>query len=134
MTREIFKYKVKVNSESNLEVLLQETYDLAEQQVKMILDEMNKLRSSTDLKEELLENKVKYEKAMHDFLTDRDKAIGRKIEIAKLLGDILKNGGDLTASLNRKGIEKEIDLDFGAIRKGVFESEGGDNGETYHVR
>jgi hypothetical protein len=57
---------------------------------------MNKLSNSINLNNEIVDSKTKYAKAMNDFITNKDKAIGRKIEIAKLMSEILKFNGNVS--------------------------------------
>jgi hypothetical protein len=115
------KYKVKLNSVEKVEDLLQETYDLACYQYNEAHNEMNKLSQSTRLSEEIIDGKVKYAKAMHDYLNDKDKAIGRKIEIAKLMTEVIKHGGDVEKTLNDTEIEKTGAINLDKIREAMSE-------------
>ena len=47
------------------------------------------------LNEEIVDAKAKYAKAMNDYIANKDKAIGRKLEIAKLMSEILKYNGNI---------------------------------------
>jgi len=89
------KYKVKIDSSDNLQRLLQELYDEACQNIKQVQDEINKLANSTVLSEEGMDSKSKYAKAINDFITSKDKAIGRKMEVAKLLTELIKFNGNI---------------------------------------
>ena len=89
------KYKVIINSLDNIRDLLQETYTLADTQIVQAQNEINKLSNSTKLQDEIMESKAKYAKAINDYLSMKDKAISKKIEIAKLLTEIYKHGGSL---------------------------------------
>ena len=84
------KYKLKLNSSQKIEELLQELYDEADKNIVEIQNEMNKLANSVQLDQEIVDAKAKYAKAMNDFITNKDKAIGRKLDIAKLMSEILK--------------------------------------------
>lgn len=90
------KYKLKLNSSDKIEELLQELYNEACKNIETIQNEMNKLSSSINLNEEIVDSKTKYAKAMNDFITNKDKAIGRKLEIAKLMSEILKYNGNVS--------------------------------------
>lgn len=90
------KYKLKLNSADKIEELLQELYNEACKNIETIQNEMNKLSNSINLNEEIVDSKTKYAKAMNDFITNKDKAIGRKLEIAKLMSEILKFNGNVT--------------------------------------
>lgn len=88
------KYKVKLNSKDNLECLLQELYDEACKNLVEIQNQMNKLTSSVQLNDEIMDGKAKYAKAMNDYLTNKNKAINTKLDVARLLSDVIKMQGD----------------------------------------
>lgn len=90
------RYKLKLNSAEKIEELLQELYNETCKNIEAIQNEMNKLSSSINLNNEIVDSKTKYAKAMNDFITNKDKAIGRKIEIAKLMSEILKFNGNVS--------------------------------------
>lgn len=90
------RYKLKLNSSEKIEELLQELYNEACKNIETIQNEMNKLSSSINLNEEIVDSKTKYAKAMNDFITNKDKAIGRKLEIAKLMSEIMKFNGNVS--------------------------------------
>ena len=77
-------YRLKLNSVDKIEELLQELYNEVCQNIEAIQKEMNKLSNSIELNNEIVDSKAKYAKAMNDFIANKDKAIGRKLEIAKL--------------------------------------------------
>lgn len=89
------RYKVKLNSLSKIEELLQELYNESDKNIIEIQNQMNKLSSSVSLNDEIMEAKTKYAKAMNDFIANKDKAIGRKMDIAKLMTEIHKFNGDV---------------------------------------
>jgi len=99
------KIKIEINSIENLRDLLQETYNLADEQLVQAQNEINKLANSTKLQDEVMEYKAKYAKAMNDYLGIKDKAISRKIEIAKLMSEIFKQTGN----------EKEYETSMGTF-------------------
>jgi hypothetical protein len=89
------KYKFKINSPEKIEVLLQELYNDACKNIEQVQNEMNKLTNSVNLNDEAMDAKAKYAKAMNDFITSKDKAIGKKLDIAKLMTEILKFNGNV---------------------------------------
>ena len=89
------RYKLKLNSIEKMEELLQELYDESCKNIEEIQIQMNKLSNSVQLNEESIDGKTKYAKAMNDFVTNKDKAIGRKLEIAKLMGEVIKYHGNI---------------------------------------
>ena len=101
------KMKIVINSQENLREILQIAYDEADSQMIQAQNEINKLANSTRLQEEVMEAKTKYAKAINDYLGMKDKAISKKIEIAKLLAEITK-----ASNSNQNG---EIDTSFGSF-------------------
>lgn len=89
------KYKLKINSPEKIEALLQELYNDACKNIEQVQNEMNKLTNSVTLNDETMDAKAKYAKAMNDFITSKDKAIGKKLDIAKLMTEILKFNGNV---------------------------------------
>lgn len=84
------KLKIEINSIENLRQLLQETYELADSQIIQSQNEINKLAASTKLQDEIMPAKKAYASAINDYLTIKDKAISKKIEIAKLMAEMCK--------------------------------------------
>lgn len=98
------KYKLKLNSVQKIEELLQELYDEADKNIVEIQNEMNKLSNSVQLSEEIVDAKAKYAKAMNDYISNKDKAIGRKLDIAKLMSEILKYNGNVKLAVTEGDI------------------------------
>lgn len=98
------RYKVKLNSAQKIEELLQELYDESDKNIVEIQNEMNKLSNSVQLDQEIVDAKAKYAKAMNDFITNKDKAIGRKLDIAKLMSEILKFNGNVKLAVTEGDI------------------------------
>lgn len=101
------KMKIVINSQENLREILQIAYDEADSQMIQAQNEINKLANSTKLQEEVMEAKSKYAKAINDYLGLKDKAISKKIEIAKLLTEITK--------ASNSNQNNEIDTSFGSF-------------------
>lgn len=123
------KYRISVNDVENIRDLLQETYNTADSQLKQSQDEITKLSNSTRLIDEPMDSKSKYMKAISDLLTIKDKAISKKIEIAKLLTEIYKHNGDINATLDDTSSISNIGLDFKKIRE-LVNTNGNDDKET----
>ena len=98
------QYKIKLNSPDNLQKLLQELYDEACKNIKQVQDEINKLTNSTNLAEEAMDAKARYAKAVNDFITSKDKAIGRKMEVAKLMSEVMKFNGNVKRTFEESDI------------------------------
>lgn len=128
------RYKVKLNSVEKVEELLQETYNQACQQIVTIQEEMSKLSQSTILANEITDAKTKYAKAMNDFIANKDKAIGRKLEIAKFMGDILKYNGDIEKSVNENAANTAVGgLNWDEIKKAMQSVENNPTTEEYKL-
>ena len=102
------KFKVELYNADNIRAILQQAYDLSDEQMIQAQNEINKMASATRLQDEVMDSKAKYGKIINDYLSIKDKAISKKVEIAKLMNDILnsyKNSmpgvGDATASVKQ---------------------------------
>lgn len=102
------KFKVELYNADNIRAILQQAYDLSDEQIIQAQNEINKMASATRLQDEVMDSKAKYGKIINDYLSIKDKAISKKVEIAKLMNDILnsyKNSmpgvGDATASVKQ---------------------------------
>lgn len=110
-------YKLKLNSVEKIEELLQELYNETNRMVNEIQEQMNKLSSSVSLNQEPMDAKAKYSKSMNDFLSNKEKAISRKLDIAKLMSEILKFNG------NMKAVVQESDMDWDAFKDTLYETD-----------
>ena len=125
------KYKLKLNSAEKIEELLQELYDESDKNIVEIQNEMNKLSNSVQLAEEIVDAKAKYAKAMNDYISNKDKAIARKLDIAKLMSEILKFNGNVKLAVT----EGEIP-DWDKIQNSLMEQteDTNDNVEKYQLK
>lgn len=122
------RYKLRLNSLDKIEELLQELYNEADKNIVEIQNQMNKLSNSVALNDEIMDSKTKYAKAMNDFITNKDKAIGRKLDIAKLMTEIHKFNGDV-----RKMVDNEESVGNWEDLKDVVESTTNDSNEQETV-
>lgn len=115
--------KLKINNLSILEALLQELYDESTKNIYEIQNEMNRLSNSVQLNDEIMDSKVKYAKAMNDYSSNKNKALGTKLDVAKLMAELYKfqgnvkkmnqeseelpNWGDVISQINEMGEEKD---------------------------
>jgi hypothetical protein len=102
------KFKVELYNADNIRAILQQAYDLSDEQIIQAQNEINKMASATRLQDEVMDSKAKYGKIINDYLSIKDKAISKKVEIAKLMNDILNSYrnsmpgvGDATASVKQ---------------------------------
>lgn len=122
------RYKLRLNSIDKIEELLQELYNEADKNIVEIQNQMNKLSNSVALNDEIMDSKTKYAKAMNDFITNKDKAIGRKLDIAKLMTEIHKFNGDV-----RKMVDNEESVGNWEDLKDVVESTTNDSNDQETV-
>ena len=127
------KYKLKLNSTQKIEELLQELYDEADKNIVEIQKEMNKLANSVQLDQEIVDAKAKYAKAMNDFITNKDKAIGRKLDIAKLMSEILKFNGNVKLAVT-EGEIPDCDEITNALVDNTNVTNIEDETEKYHLK
>ncbi len=113
--------KIDINDPNVLKDLLQEAYVHANEQILQAQNEINKLANATSLKDEPIDGKAKYAKAINDYLGMKDKAISKKIEISKILSEVYKRGGDLNNGLGESN-DEPMNFDFSDIKKLVDES------------
>lgn len=93
------RYKVKLNNIDKIEQLLQETYDLANQQTNKIQEEINKIANTTVINDLDIEGKEKYAKIMSNYISLQQKAIQQKFDISKLMAEVMKHNGDIDGAL-----------------------------------
>lgn len=117
------KYKIILNSTSNIQELLQIAYEEFDTQIIQAQNEINKLANSTKLQEEIIEGKTKYAKSINDYLKIKNDAISKKIDIARLLTEIYKHNGDVERTLGDDKAMKNVSFDFSKIRQLVNEEE-----------
>ena len=101
--------------------MLQETYKLADQQLVQAQDEMNKLANATRLQDEVMDSKQKYSKAMNYYLTIKDKAIRTKLDIAKLMTEIMSHNGNVKEAIEQGGVSNAT-FDLKKIKQMVNDS------------
>ena len=116
------KLKIELNDLHNIRDLLQNAYNLAEEQIVQSQNEINKLSNATQLQDETIEGRAKYAKAINDYLGIKDKAISKKLDIAKILTEISNHNGDVKGALESSNSQIMNDIDFEAIKKMVDDS------------
>ena len=119
MPRIIKNFKVELNSADNLRDLVQNIIDLADTQINHAQSEIEKLKKSTDLTNEVMDGKSKYAKSINDYLSVIDKAMAKKIDIAKLLNEVMSHNGDVKAAMEES---KKQGLNINALQSMVDEA------------
>lgn len=116
------RLKIEINDINNIREVLQESYRLADEQITQSQNEINKLSHASVLQEEPMEARAKYAKAINDYLSIKDKAISKKLEIAKVLTDIYQHNGDIKGAMDDGGATANMSFNFEDIRKIVDNS------------
>ena len=116
------RLKIEINDVNNIREVLQESYRLADEQITQSQNEINKLAHASSLQEEPMDARAKYAKAINDYLSIKDKAISKKLEIAKVLTDIYQHNGDVKSALDDGGATANMSFNFEDIRKIVDDS------------
>lgn len=118
------KYRLKLNSIEKIEELLQIAYNEEDKIIVETQEQINKLALSSNLNSEIMESKTKYAKAMKDFIDLKDKAIGRKLEMAKLMSDIVKHNGNV-----KEAVESD-DIDWSSFRDEIEDKSNSAEAQT----
>lgn len=111
MANQTKKFSVKLNNLDKIEQLLQETYDLACRQSNQIQDEINKISNTTVVNELDIDGKEKYGKIINNYISLLQKSTAQKMDIAKLMTEVVKHNGDVKGALDdTKGLGTTLDL------------------------
>lgn len=111
------KLKIELNDSQKLRDLLQEVYMLASEQIVQVQNEINKMANATQLEQETIDGKSRYGKIINDYLGIKDKAISKKIDVAKILADVCSHNGDIKSALEDGTSTKDMDFNFDDIKK-----------------
>ena len=115
------KYKIVVNNIKNLELLLQQIFDEADSLIVQTQNEINKVSNSVDLADEDsgIDAKTKYSKAINDLINTKQKGISMKLELSRLMNEIIKYNGNVNQAINET---QANGLNFEALKKRLKES------------
>jgi hypothetical protein len=113
------KFKIELNNTQNIQDLLQQAYDISNGQIIQAQNEINKLANATQLQNEVMEAKSKYSKSINDYLNIIDKSISRKVEIAKLMTEILHHNGNVGGALSDSQSAGKQSFDLSKIKEMV---------------
>ena len=116
------KLKIEINDVNNIRDLLQNAYNLSDEQIVQAQNEINKLSTSSNLVDEPMDARAKYAKAINDYLAIKDKAIAKKIYIAKVMTDIYHHAASSSDGLEGSSVAKGMTLNLDDIRKMVDDS------------
>lgn len=113
------KYKVELNSNDNLQDLLQEVYLLAEEQIIQTENEINKVSNSVNWAELSPDEIAKLSKSIHDYMNIKDRAIAKKLEVSKLLNEVISHNGNVNGALEGG---KEMAFSLADMKKAVADA------------
>ena len=113
------KFKIELNDSQNVRDVLQQAYDLSDAQIVQAQNEINKIATATRLQDEVMDSKAKYGKIVNDYLSIIDKAISKKVEIAKLMTEILHHNGNVGAALADAQVTGKQSFDLSKIKEMV---------------
>lgn len=111
------KLKIHVNNSESLEILLQKIYDECDMEMTQAQNNINTLRTSTVLTDECMDSKAKYSKAINDMLSIKEKMLRLKIDISKVLSEVLKFNGDVNKAMNN--VEFNDTWDVESLKKQI---------------
>ena len=78
-----------------------------------------------------VDERAKFAKAINDYITNRDKALGRKIEIGKLMAEIHKNNGNIAKTV--ANTEDLSNFDLEVLQQQLVESETASKPQPYKI-
>jgi hypothetical protein len=122
------KQDIKINDNSSLEGLCQETYNDACLQINDAQKTINELSTSavpTDV-----DDLTKIAKEKGGLLKIKDSAIRIKLELAKLQSDIIKNRGDAESAISQRSEGSASLSDFKSIREMLKNKDNEVDGES----
>lgn len=131
------KYSVKLNNIDKIEQLLQETYNLSCQQYFSLQNEINKIANTTVVNDLDIDGKEKYGKIMKEYIALQQKAINQKMDIAKLMTEVIKHNGNIKETFEDENAKKSItSLNFDELRRIATAASSNGEGEieTYTTK
>jgi hypothetical protein len=126
------KLKINLNDGESVRQLAQEIYLLSETQLIQAQNEINKLANATQLQDEPMDSKAKYAKAINDFMSIKDKAIGMKLQVAKLLAEVMAHKGNVNEAMNDIQAGSGM-IDFKKIKEMVKEVNSAETEENKKI-
>jgi hypothetical protein len=130
------KLKIELNSRENLSDILNELYNETVMLILTVQDEMNSLSNSTGLDSLDMDDKANYARSMHQYICDKTAALKLKMDISKLLAEVLKTGGNEKAALQglSQSGEKIESFDLKSLQKALKETADTADVKNYTIR
>ena len=112
------KYKIVLNDKVNLQTGLNEIYHELDFLINQIQEEYTKLAENTSLADMTMDDKSEYAKSVHNLLVDKANVMKLKIDVQKIVTEVLKTGGNEMEALNSVKKSKSVaGIDVRAIQK-----------------
>jgi len=93
------RFNIVLNDKVNLQTGLNELYHEAERLIKQIQEEIDKMTVSTSLNGLQMDEKSEYSRAVHNLIVDKTNALKLKLDVQKVVTEVLKFGGDENGAL-----------------------------------
>jgi len=88
------KHKIVLNDKVSLQTGLNEIYVELDCLINQIQEEYTKVSENTSLVEMPMDDKAEYVKAVHNLLVDKTNVMKLKIDVQKIVTEVLKTGGN----------------------------------------
>ena len=112
------KYKIVLNDKTNLQTGLNQIYLELEILTNQVQEEITKLSESTSLVELTISDKSEYSKSIHNLLVDKTNILKLKLDLQKVVAEVLKTGGNEGSALNNLKKNKSVEaLDVKSLQK-----------------
>jgi hypothetical protein len=132
------KFRIILNDKNNLTDILNELYTESCMLILSIQNEINKLTNSVDLANSTMDDKSDYSKSIHAYITDKTAALKLKLDISKILTEVLKWNGDENGALSNTNKMNDIKtFDLKSLQKAIDknkESKSTDEIKKYEIR
>jgi hypothetical protein len=125
------KLRLQLNDESSYRELLQETYYNAILAENELIRQIGVLENSVSLKDVIMEDVVKYMKALNDFYKSKDSIIAKKIAIAQQMQQYLVKSSK-AANEDSEGAALPASFDMAEMLKQMKEQK--DSPQTYTTK
>jgi len=91
---------IELNNKLNLQTYLNELYHETDRLIVQIQGEIDKLSNSTSLSGATIDEKSDYTRAINTLITSKGNALKIKLDVQKIVAEVLKFSGDENGALN----------------------------------
>ena len=117
------KQKIEINSNASLQGVMQEVYNNSCNQIQDAQKVVNELTASVTAED--VDDITKVAKAKTDALKVKDSAIKVKLDVGKLLNDIMKHSGNMDEVITNNNTQLVTSDDFSSIREMIKNADNG---------